>query len=40
MEPFDIRSGEALSKPATVALQCFDVEVRDGEVYLLESRED
>lgn len=32
---FDIRTGEALCFPATVALATFEVVVDDGEVYVL-----
>ena len=33
---FDIRTGEALSRPASAPLACFDVEVaEDGRIYLL-----
>lgn len=32
---FDIRTGEALCFPATVALATFEVQVEDGQVYVL-----
>lgn len=32
---FDLRTGEALCFPATVALQTFEVRVEDGKVYVL-----
>jgi 3-phenylpropionate/trans-cinnamate dioxygenase ferredoxin subunit len=35
MARFDIRSGEALCFPATVALATFDVAVEDGKVFVL-----
>ncbi|TWH00854.1 3-phenylpropionate/trans-cinnamate dioxygenase ferredoxin subunit [Nocardioides sp. J9] len=35
MARFDIRSGEALCFPATIALQTFDVVCEDGKVYVL-----
>ncbi|MFD4195287.1 non-heme iron oxygenase ferredoxin subunit [Amycolatopsis thermoflava] len=35
MARFDIRSGEALCFPATVALKTYEVEVEDGKVYVL-----
>ena len=35
MARFDIRSGEALCFPATIALATFDVVVDDGKVYVL-----
>lgn len=35
MARFDIRSGEALCFPATIALQTFGVVVDDGKVYVL-----
>jgi nitrite reductase/ring-hydroxylating ferredoxin subunit len=35
MARFDIRSGEALCFPATVALQTFEVVVDGGKVYVL-----
>jgi nitrite reductase/ring-hydroxylating ferredoxin subunit len=35
MARFDIRSGEALCFPATVALQTFEVVVEDGRIYVL-----
>jgi len=35
MARFDIRTGEALCFPATVALDTFEVQVDDGDVYVL-----
>ncbi|MCW2816067.1 MAG: ferredoxin [Nocardioides sp.] len=35
MARFDIRSGEALCFPATIALQTYEVQVDDGKVYVL-----
>jgi nitrite reductase/ring-hydroxylating ferredoxin subunit len=35
MARFDIRTGEALCLPATIALQAFPVEIDDGNVYVL-----
>ncbi len=35
MAKFCIRTGKALSAPASVDLQCFEIEVADGEVFVM-----